>query len=299
MNFDDENIKKFFYHRFFMPIDIYGNNVCTQILSEIKEKNSNDDFVQINTLNQQIEKFNHFLSEETSTEDNDNNFDRNKKIIQQQELFIDSLHLPSIYKMKLYEDVLTGIDKYIHDNKWFYSVLHKKISHTAYGNDTELNYEAFQAMSHRYGLPEIFKLKLLNKIYDKIKNKQTFSYNDALGNYHKKDIDKDKDKDKKEKEKQENRKKFIATKHLLSSTQLSDDERIILLKRNLGICSKCGFSRRQNFLHKADICKSLKNIYACKRDYIENEYYSEQEKHWNRMAANTLLHIPKHNGINR
>lgn len=288
MEINNPLIEKYFYHRCLLPYDVNGADLCAPVLSELSHSLPPQDYQTLTALNSSIVNLNKLLSED----DERDGTPEDEARMRRHEYLLDTTPIPDEYKVKLYEDLLTGIEKYGDNPQWFRSVLRKKIKHIAKGNDRELNYAAFQTMQHRYDMSETEKRKMLSTIFQKMKRKKMFMYADEAEN-----IKKELNQQKKEAAFIKNQAAMNIINKQLQKAGLSFSEKEQLLHKKLEICGKCGFTRRKNFSIKSQVCNELKNLYAMNNDYDKQAMFAEQEKYWNWMISNTISYAKRREQI--
>ena len=187
-------------------------------------------------------------------------------LIEEYEKYADNLNIAPRYKVKMYENVLTGTDKFAPSNTRSLDILNKIANNLSNNDRPKLEALKKLAVRYQYGSPNLYK-ELNKKIELKLKRKDPQKVEQALSRFA--DI-------------AEELKKYH-----------SPDERISLLKEQLELTDKCAFNRMTKFQTKASISYDLSQQYAYKCDIYNRDEYSRDAQYYLKLVKNIKDHIKK------
>ena len=176
----------------------------------------------------------------------------------------DTSNIPSRYKIKMYECVLIGVDKFDCGNTHSLLLLGKILENTPPKNRDDLQRLQKVSLAYRFGAGALYE-QLNRKIELKLKRKEPNEVENAVSQFN---------------EISSELKQYHPT-----------DEKIALLKKQLELVDKCAFKRMKKFQTKSMIYYDLSNEYAAKKDIGNHDDCLKESVYYKKLVQNIKDHI--------
>ena len=196
----------------------------------------------------------------------------------------DNKNLPRAVRIKMYDLVLTGHEKYIEGNTLYLNVMDKKISLLNKNHISDLKHAAMLVKQHSFGVLYSLKHKLLSAVRHKLSDNDYPNMQEGL------ELKKQSTQNKKQQRIASARQKIAAIEKALKKN-ISPDERAELLLQKAETLSNCGFGRLKTCRAKADIYNELQYLSAANRDFEAADFYAREEAHQENVANNIFKHL--------
>ncbi|MDO4161649.1 MAG: hypothetical protein Q4D80_01415 [Pseudomonadota bacterium] len=273
-------IAAYLSHRFFNTYDAAGNDLAQKALQKLEQKLPPAEFEKYKQLDTATRKIINLISEEDEHE----NKPVAEKCIKDYEKLADDEHLPKKIRIKMYDLVLIGHEKYLEGNSSFLNILNKKLNLLDKSYISDLKHTAILIKQHADCLVPALPQQMLRLVCRKL-SAENYPYPAETEKIKKDDIE-----EKKQQQKTLARQKLKEVEKKLAGN-ISPDERIELLQQKFDILPKCGFGRLKTCQAKVRVCQNLQ-YHAELLNYPEKvEFYSREEEHQMKLAENIIKYM--------
>lgn len=273
-------IADYLKHRFFERYDVKGHDLSAIALRKLKNNLSKEEFEPYQQLDSATNKIIDLISEDEERDGTS----ADEKIINDYEKMADNKNLPRAVRIKMYDLVLTGHEKYIEGNTLYLNVMDKKISLLNKNHISDLKHAAMLVKQHSFGVLYSLKHKLLSAVRHKLSDNDYPNMQEGL------ELKKQSTQNKKQQRIASARQKIAAIEKALKKN-ISPDERAELLLQKAENLSNCGFGRLKTCREKADIYNELQYLSAANRDFEAADFYAREEAHQENVANNIFKHL--------
>ncbi len=273
-------ITDYLKHRFFERYDVKGHDLSAIALRKLKNNLSKEEFEPYQQLDSATNKIIDLISEDEERDGTP----ADEKIIDDYEKMADNKNLPRAVRIKMYDLVLTGHEKYIEGNTLYLNVMDKKISLLNKNHISDLKHAAMLVKQHSFGVLYSLKHKLLSAVRRKLSDNDYPNMQEGL------ELKKQSTQNKKQQRIASARNKIAAIEKALKKN-ISPDERAELLLQKAETLSNCGFGRLKTCREKADIYNELQYLSAASRDFEAADFYAREEAHQENVANNIFKHL--------
>ena len=273
-------IADYLKHRFFERYDVKGHDLSAIALRKLKNNLSKEEFEPYQQLDSATNKIIDLISEDEERDGTS----ADEKIINDYEKMADNKNLPRAVRIKMYDLVLTGHEKYIEGNTLYLNVMDKKISLLNKNHISDLKHAAMLVKQHSFGVLYSLKHKLLSAVRHKLSDNDYPNMQEGL------ELKKQSTQNKKQQRIASARQKIAAIEKALKKN-ISPDERAELLLQKAETLSNCGFGRLRTCREKADIYNELQYLSAVNRDFEAADFYAREEAHQENVANNIFKHL--------
>ena len=273
-------IADYLKHRFFERYDVKGHDLSAIALRKLKNNLSKEEFEPYQQLDSATNKIIDLISEDEERDGTPTD----EKIINDYEKMADNKNLPRAVRIKMYDLVLTGHEKYIEGNTLYLNVMDKKISLLNKNHISDLKHAAMLVKQHSFGVLYSLKHKLLSAVRHKLSDNDYPNMQEGL------ELKKQSTQNKKQQRIASARNKIAAIEKALKKN-ISPDERAELLLQKAETLSNCGFGRLKTCREKADIYNELQYLSAANRDFEAADFYAREEAHQENVANNIFKHL--------
>lgn len=273
-------IADYLKHRFFERYDVKGHDLSAIALRKLKNNLSKEEFEPYQQLDSATNKIIDLISEDEERDGTS----ADEKIIDDYEKMADNKNLPRAVRIKMYDLVLTGHEKYIEGNTLYLNVMDKKISLLNKNHISDLKHAAMLVKQHSFGVLYSLKHKLLSAVRHKLSDNDYPNMQEGL------ELKKQSTQNKKQQRIASARQKIAAIEKALKKN-ISPDERAELLLQKAETLSNCGFGRLKTCREKADIYNELQYLSAVNRDFEAADFYARAEAHQENVANNIFKHL--------
>lgn len=273
-------IADYLKHRFFERYDVKGHDLSAIALRKLRNNLPKEEFKPFQQLDSATNKIIDLISED---EERDGTT-ADEKIINDYEKMADNKNLPRAVRIKMYDLVLTGHEKYIEGNTLYLNVMDKKISLLNKNHISDLKHAAMLVKQHSFGVLYSLKHKLLSAVRHKLSDNDYPNMQEGL------ELKKQSTQNKKQQRIASARQKIAAIEKALKKN-ISPDERAELLLQKAETLSNCGFGRLKTCRAKADIYNELQYLSAANRDFEAADFYAREEAHQENVANNIFKHL--------
>lgn len=273
-------IADYLKHRFFERYDVKGHDLSAIALRKLKNNLSKEEFEPYQQLDSATNKIIDLISEDEERDGTP----ADEKIIDDYEKMADNKNLPRAVRIKMYDLVLTGHEKYIEGNTLYLNVMDKKISLLNKNHISDLKHAAMLVKQHSFGVLYSLKHKLLSAVRRKLSDNDYPNMQEGL------ELKKQSTQNKKQQRIASARNKIAAIEKALKKN-ISPDERAELLLQKAETLSNCGFGRLKTCREKADIYNELQYLSAANRDFEAADFYAREEAHQENVANNIFKHL--------
>lgn len=273
-------ITDYLKHRFFERYDVKGHDLSAIALRKLKNNLSKEEFEPYQQLDSATNKIIDLISEDEERDGTS----ADEKIINDYEKMADNKNLPRAVRIKMYDLVLTGHEKYIEGNTLYLNVMDKKISLLNKNHISDLKHAAMLVKQHSFGVLYSLKHKLLSAVRHKLSDNDYPNMQEGL------ELKKQSTQNKKQQRIASARQKIAAIEKTLKKN-ISPDERAELLLQKAETLSNCGFGRLKTCREKADIYNELQYLSAANRDFEAADFYAREEAHQENVANNIFKHL--------
>ena len=273
-------IADYLKHRFFERYDVKGHDLSAIALRKLKNNLSKEEFEPYQQLDSATNKIIDLISEDEERDGTS----ADEKIIDDYEKMADNKNLPRAVRIKMYDLVLTGHEKYIEGNTLYLNVMDKKISLLNKNHISDLKHAAMLVKQHSFGVLYSLKHKLLSAVRHKLSDNDYPNMQEGL------ELKKQSTQNKKQQRIASARQKIAAIEKALKKN-ISPDERAELLLQKAETLSNCGFGRLKTCREKADIYNELQYLSAANRDFEAADFYAREEAHQENVANNIFKHL--------
>lgn len=273
-------IADYLKHRFFERYDVKGHDLSAIALRKLKNNLSKEEFEPYQQLDSATNKIIDLISEDEERDGTP----ADEKIINDYEKRADNKNLPRAVRIKMYDLVLTGHEKYIEGNTLYLNIMDKKISLLNKNHISDLKHAAMLVKQHSFGVLYSLKHKLLSAVRHKLSDNDYPNMQEGL------ELKKQSTQNKKQQRIASARQKIAAIEKALKKN-ISPDERAELLLQKAETLSNCGFGRLKTCREKADIYNELQYLSAANRDFEAADFYAREEAHQENVANNIFKHL--------
>lgn len=221
-----------------------------------------EDFFELKNFGSEYKKMLHFVSRD----EEEGALPQEVAELNKFEKLLDEINIAPRYKVKVYDVILNGLDKFDRDNEHSLRLLSKMVDNTPLKDGDNLRLIQEISRRYRYGNYDAYDA-LEKKIKLKISGKDPKKIELA-------------------------KQRFIAIGEELKNRP-ADEKRIALLKEQFELADKCGFKRLQKFQTKANISYNLANLYAGQRDIYNHDYYAKESVYYTQLVKNIYNHLGK------
>lgn len=141
-------IADYLKHRFFERYDVKGHDLSAIALRKLKNNLSEEEFKPY----QQLDTATNGIIELISEDEDRDGTESDKKQIDDYEQLADNKNLPRAVRIKMYDLVLIGHEKYIEGNTLYLNVIDKKISLLSKNHISDLKHAAILIKQHSFGV---------------------------------------------------------------------------------------------------------------------------------------------------
>lgn len=273
-------ISDYLKHRFFEQYDVKGHDLSAIALRKLKNNLPEDEFEPFQKLDSATNRIIEIISED---EERDGTA-ADEKIINDYEKLADDKNLPRAVRIKMYDLVLIGHEKYIDNNTLFLNVMDKKLSLLNKNHISDLKHAAMLIKQHSFGVLYSLKHKLLSNVRRKL------SDNDYPDKQEGEELKRLSNEEKKQHRIDLARQKVSSIDEKLKQN-LEPEERAELLQQRLDNISRCGFGRLRTCREKADIFEELKYVALQNQKFDDADFYEHEVSHQEDVANNIFKHI--------
>ena len=273
-------IADYLKHRFFERYDVKGHDLSAIALRKLKNNLSKEEFGPYQQLDSATNKIIDLISEDEERDGTS----ADEKIINDYEKMADNKNLPRAVRIKMYDLVLTGHEKYIEGNTLYLNVMDKKISLLNKNHISDLKHAAMLIKQHSFGVLYSLKHKLLSAVRHKL------SDNDYPDRQEGEELKKQSAEEKKQQRIAAARRKIAAIDKRLKES-LAPEDRAELLQQRLESISSCGFGRLRTCRERADIYNELEYLSAARNDFEAADFYAREQVHQEDVANNIFKHL--------
>lgn len=273
-------IADYLKHRFFEQYDVKGHDLSAIALRKLKNDLSEDEFEPFQKLDSATNRIIRIISED---EERDGTA-ADEKIINDYEKLADDKNLPRAVRIKMYDLVLIGHEKYIDSDTRFLNVMDKKLSLLNKNHVSDLKHAAMLIKQHSFGVPYSLKHKLLSNVRRKL------SDNDYPDPQEWEELKRQSNEEKKQRRIDLARQKVSSIDEKLKQN-LEPEERAELLQQRLEKISHCGLGRLKTCREKVNIFEELKYIALQNQKFDEVDFYDREKSHQEDVANNIFKHI--------
>lgn len=157
-------IADYLKHRFFERYDVKGHDLSAIALRKLKNNLSEEEFKPY----QQLDTATNGIIELISEDEDRDGTESDKKQIDDYEQLADNKNLPRAVRIKMYDLVLIGHEKYIEGNTLYLNVIDKKISLLNKNHISDLKHAAILIKQHSFGVLYSLKHRLLSAVKHKL-----------------------------------------------------------------------------------------------------------------------------------
>ena len=273
-------IADYLKHRFFEQYDVKGHDLSAIALRKLRNNLTEDEFKPF----QQLDSATNNIIELISEDEERDGTPADEKIINGYEDLADNKNLPRAVRIKMYDLVLTGHEKYIEGNTLYLNVLDKKLSLLNKNHISDLKHAAMLIKQHSFGVLYSLKHKLLSNVRRKL------SDNDYPDKQEGAELKRLSDEEKRQHRIELARQKVSSIDEKLKES-LAPEDRAELLQQRLESINRCGLGRLRTCREKADIYEELKYIAAQKQNFDAADFYAREESHQEDVANNIFKHL--------
>lgn len=273
-------IADYLKHRFFERYDVKGHDLSAIALRKLRNNLPKEEFEPFQQLDSATNKIIDLISEDEERDGTP----ADEEIINSYEKMADNKNLPRAVRIKMYDLVLTGHEKYIEGNTLYLNVMDKKISLLNKNHISDLKHAAMLIKQHSFGVLYSLKHKLLLAVRHKLSDNDYPNMQEGL------ELKKQSTQNKKQQRIASARQKIAAIEKALKKN-ISPDERAELLLQKAETLSNCGFGRLKTCRAKADIYNELQYLSAANRDFEAADFYAREEAHQENVANNIFKHL--------
>ena len=273
-------IADYLKHRFFERYDVKGHDLSAIALRKLKNNLPKEEFEPFQQLDSATNKIIDLISEDEERDGTP----ADEEIINSYEKMADNKNLPRAVRIKMYDLVLTGHEKYIEGNTLYLNVMDKKISLLNKNHISDLKHAAMLVKQHSFGVLYSLKHKLLSAVRHKLSDNDYPNMQEGL------ELKKQSTQNKKQQRIASARQKIAAIEKALKKN-ISPDERAELLLQKAETLSNCGFGRLKTCRERADIYNELQYLSAANRDFEAADFYAREEAHQENVANNIFKHL--------
>lgn len=273
-------IADYLKHRFFERYDVKGHDLSAIALRKLKNNLSEEEFKPY----QQLDTATNGIIELISEDEDRDGTESDKKQIDYYEQLADNKNLPRAVRIKMYDLVLIGHEKYIEGNTLYLNVIDKKISLLNKNHISDLKHAAILIKQHSFGVLYSLKHRLLSAVKHKLSDNDYPDRQEGI------ELKKQSAEEKKQQRIAAARQKITAIDEKLKES-LAPEDRAELLQQRLESIKRCGFGRLRTCREKADIYEELGYLSAVKQDFEAVDFYSNEAAHQEDVANNILKHL--------
>lgn len=273
-------IADYLKHRFFERYDVKGHDLSAIALRKLKNNLSEEEFKPY----QQLDTATNGIIELISEDEDRDGTESDKKQIDDYEQLADNKNLPRAVRIKMYDLVLIGHEKYIEGNTLYLNVIDKKISLLNKNHISDLKHAAILIKQHSFGVLYSLKHRLLSAVKHKLSDNDYPDRQEGI------ELKKQSAEEKKQQRINSARQKVATIEEKLKK-DISPDERIELLQQKLETLSKCGYGRLRTCRLKADICDELEYLSFVAGNSDAAEFYAQESVHQDDVSMNIFKHL--------
>lgn len=273
-------IADYLKHRFFERYDVKGHDLSAIALRKLKNNLSEEEFKPY----QQLDTATNGIIELISEDEDRDGTESDKKQIDYYEQLADNKNLPRAVRIKMYDLVLIGHEKYIEGNTLYLNVIDKKISLLNKNHISDLKHAAILIKQHSFGVLYSLKHRLLSAVKHKLSDNDYPDRQEGI------ELKKQSAEEKKQQRIAAARQEITAIDEKLKES-LAPEDRAELLQQRLESIKRCGFGRLRTCREKADIYEELGYLSAVKQDFEAVDFYANEAAHQEDVANNILKHL--------
>lgn len=273
-------IANYLKHRFFEQYDVDGHDLTIKPLKLLENNLSPEEFRKYKSLDQATRNITSLLSEDEEREGTP----ADEKQINDYEKLADSTKLPRAVRIKMYDMVLIGHEKYIPRNTAYLNVLSKKISLLDKSYVADLKHAVMLIKQHNSCLSSELPKNLLLKVQHKLSDKY-YPDQQELADLKRKDAQE------KNQHKLELSRKKLADLEKKIAENPEPEEHFKLLQQKLDLVSKCGLGRLNTCRTKVKICQELQYWSHFLNKENDADFYAREQEHLEKVENNIFKYM--------